>query len=572
MDMTGQLGSRVRAPNHALRFSHAACTASIRYAIVFGSTFAFMLLCMLSASANSAPENKASSSASVVDATHPVAAFDAAAVRARPGGDAGLRGGEAGADRHDALASRESRARQDMVDWTTDYPVAAWYGFSTALLVLMALMVFAFGGWRRTLAQLKRAVERTTSIEIEWQRLYAAVEARERAAQVISAEQAAAAVVQERDRIYRAMRQFVSGPMSALGSLLSSNGTSLPSDQRLLDGRIQFAVRTWVRTVEDMLAPTPAEPRAVVLDEGFMDLRELIDGVVALFSPTAARKGLHLSVSIDRSVGARILADGTRIGQIVFHMLSRAIQAAELGQITIVVRTESLNAGSQRIFISVRDIGAKDASPARQVQAPHPSTSAAGEPPREPYEENDAALALCRWLAQHMCGELAVSSEPGFGMCSTFSAPFAIEQMRVAATPVRSSDPRPQQAADTPLADSLGGTPIESIDRSYLEALSNEGIDLPTFGRSWRQAVHDDLLLMRGLRDKHDVVGLRASLHRLSGAIGLVGAHDLMEALRCASVAQPEPETHAIEVLARRVEALMTQLDRAIDPHRSNLP
>jgi hypothetical protein len=82
----------------------------------------------------------------------------------------------------------------------------------------------------------------------------------------------------------------------------------------------------------------------------------------------------------------------------------------------------------------------------------------------------------------------------------------------------------------------------------------------------------DDLEQMRGVLDRGDIGGLRASLHRLSGAVGLVGARGLMEALRRASVVQPEPEAGAIDALAYRIEGLMKDLDIAIETQRSNLP
>jgi HPt (histidine-containing phosphotransfer) domain-containing protein len=110
------------------------------------------------------------------------------------------------------------------------------------------------------------------------------------------------------------------------------------------------------------------------------------------------------------------------------------------------------------------------------------------------------------------------------------------------------------------------------FDPGYLDALSREGIDLRVFLHGWRQSIRDDLLQMQRLRDSRDVDGLRATLHRLSGAVGLVGAHTLMDALRCASVAHPEPEAPALDAVARRLDALMTELDAAVDPQRSDVP
>jgi hypothetical protein len=45
-----------------------------------------------------------------------------------------------------------------------------------------------------------------------------------------------------------------------------------------------------------------------------------------------------------------------------------------------------------------------------------------------------------------------------------------------------------------------------------------------------------------------------------------------MEALQRSSVAQPEPEADALDMLEKRSEALMKQLCEAIDLHGSNLP
>lgn len=135
----------------------------------------------------------------------------------------------------------------------------------------------------------------------------------------------------------------------------------------------------------------------------------------------------------------------------------------------------------------------------------------------------------------------------------------------------RSDSQAPRQASTGQTARRPASPLSEPFELSYLDALSNEGIDLHTFVRGWRQAMGEDLERMRDLRERRDIGGIRESLHRLSGAVGLVGAHSLMEALRSASVVQPELEAGVIEALAERIESLMMQLDEAIDPHGSSL-
>jgi HPt (histidine-containing phosphotransfer) domain-containing protein len=58
-------------------------------------------------------------------------------------------------------------------------------------------------------------------------------------------------------------------------------------------------------------------------------------------------------------------------------------------------------------------------------------------------------------------------------------------------------------------------------------------------------------------------------LHRLSGAVGLVGARSLMEALRRASTSPLEHNTASIDALTARARTLVTQLEATLCAYRS---
>ncbi|WP_341845723.1 hypothetical protein [Paraburkholderia ginsengiterrae] len=77
--------------------------------------------------------------------------------------------------------------------------------------------------------------------------------------------------------------------------------------------------------------------------------------------------------------------------------------------------------------------------------------------------------------------------------------------------------------------------------------------------------MEDDLEHLAELRREGGVDRLRDLLHRLSGAVGLVGAHSLMEALRRASAAPLEHNASAIEGLMERARTLVAQLERAVN-------
>jgi signal transduction histidine kinase len=531
MNMMKRSGSPVPTRTCARRFSHAARAVSIHDAIAFGSVVAFALLCIVSARADTMPAAVRSTGWDVTNIARPLAAL------------------------------RISDA------------AVAWQCLAVSLSVLMILTTVALVGWCRTRVLLKRAVASARAVENEWQRRFAAVESREQASGVGVASQAFVAANLERERVYAAMRDFVGGPLSAMASLLDelNESSSQPPEKKLV-GKIHVAVRAWARALEDMLASMPIQSRTVVFDETLTDVRELIDGVAALFSHTTAQKGVGLIITVDQSVDALVLADGTRLGQIIFHLLSRAVRITEHGQITVTARAETLNAGSQRIFVSVTAAGADTpASPTCSARMHIPTSFDVPAPAGELRDEEALSLELCQQLTQGMRGELKVSSDAARGTCSIFSAPFAIERPQAfnASHRVNLQKTTPQPIAAEPPADSPVPS-TESFDRNYLDALSNEGVDLRAFIHGWRRSVHDDLQQIRGLRTRHDMDGMRSSLHRLSGAVGLVGAHSLMEALRHASATQRESAGHLLDELEKRIAALMMQLDQAVEPHRSN--
>jgi hypothetical protein len=132
----------------------------------------------------------------------------------------------------------------------------------------------------------------------------------------------------------------------------------------------------------------------------------------------------------------------------------------------------------------------------------------------------------------------------------------------------RPSDSR-EQARDS----GKGVSPcFEPFDRRYLDALIHEGIDLGAFLEGWCVAMRNDLDRLGNLQSEGDFDDLRPLLHRLSGALGLVGAHSLMDALRRVPTTRSEPTCKLIDALAARMRTLIEQLEGVRDEHRSARP
>lgn len=248
-------------------------------------------------------------------------------------------------------------------------------------------------------------------------------------------------------------------------------------------------MRTWAQTLHDLLDITPLESRALVLDESVTNPREVIDGVIALLAPAAAQRGLRPSVSVDQTVATLILADSARLGQIFFHLLNRAIQLNTQGEIAVVVQADLLNAGSQRISIELMDTGNDAVHVAQQpLFGPSADPAFAGEWPAH----LDACLALCQILAQRMQGELSVTNDSTSAIRASFSAPFSVEQWGPSAE-LTSNAQAPLFAIAAPSQDVAASASSEPFERRYLDALSEEGINLHTFLSAWRRSMTGDL-------------------------------------------------------------------------------
>ncbi|WP_027214456.1 Hpt domain-containing protein [Burkholderia sp. WSM2232] len=110
------------------------------------------------------------------------------------------------------------------------------------------------------------------------------------------------------------------------------------------------------------------------------------------------------------------------------------------------------------------------------------------------------------------------------------------------------------------------------FDRDYLNALVEEGINLNAFLDGWSQAMRDDLNHLVESQREGDLQHFRHLLHRLGGALGLVGAHGLIEALRVVRTASGAQDCASIDTLAARIRTLIEQLETVRDEYRSARP
>jgi Amt family ammonium transporter len=174
--------------------------------------------------------------------------------------------------------------------------------------------------------------------------------------------------------------------------------------------KISSAGRHLLTLINDVLDLSKIEAGKLDLQMQVLDVPTLINDVVSMVRPLAARNTNTLSLQVDPLV-RHVRADSVRLRQVLLNLLSNACKFTEHGQVSLHVRLDS-----HQILFEVRDsgIGMTSEQLAKLFQ---PFTQADASTTRK-YGGTGLGLAISRRLMQMMGGDIQVTSEPGQG--STF--------------------------------------------------------------------------------------------------------------------------------------------------------
>ncbi|MEX3933578.1 response regulator [Paraburkholderia phymatum] len=102
---------------------------------------------------------------------------------------------------------------------------------------------------------------------------------------------------------------------------------------------------------------------------------------------------------------------------------------------------------------------------------------------------------------------------------------------------------------------------LEAYDFTALDSLAEQGVDVDSLLRDWRKSMDDDLARLEQCRASGEAQGIRSALHKLAGAVGIVGSRGMMNALQRASAAQQPVDGGLLDGLVAQMRALMIELD-----------
>lgn len=170
------------------------------------------------------------------------------------------------------------------------------------------------------------------------------------------------------------------------------------------------------------------------IESGKMDLEavpvcpdHLIGDVAGLFSAQASKKGLQLATYVSPSVPESIIADPTRLGQILTNLVNNALKFTERGGVKLSLDAKpGKDAGTTRLILCVEDSGIGIRS--EKLDLIFEAFSQADQTTTRRFGGTGLGLSVCKRLVEAMGGAISATSNVGIGSAFRAEIEFLIDK------------------------------------------------------------------------------------------------------------------------------------------------
>ncbi len=225
--------------------------------------------------------------------------------------------------------------------------------------------------------------------------------------------------------------------------------------------------------INDILDLSKIDSGKLEFESAPFSLREAIEDIAALLSPSAAEKGLELAVRIQPDIPAALIGDVGRIRQIVTNLIGNAIKFTEQGQVVADVSGERAE-DVFRVQVEVEDTGI--GIPDEKLGTIFDKFSQVDGSATRTKEGTGLGLSISKLLIDQMGGEIQVESAVGEGSKFICQIPLEIHEQGLTAPQV----PTEYAGSKILVVDD------NKVNRAILEEqLSSWGFEVTTVANGW---------------------------------------------------------------------------------------
>lgn len=256
-----------------------------------------------------------------------------------------------------------------------------------------------------------------------------------------------------KSRFLANMSHEIRTPLNGIiGTIDLLQHTTLNSEQEELMLSLKESSTHLLEIVNDVLDISKIEADKLELFEGPCNLQSIVQQVTAISSPRliALKKSIELSSTIHPSVENEIIADESRIKQVLINLLGNAIKFTETGSIKLEVNANLIDDSLQELHFAVSDTGIGISE--ENIQTLFIPFNQIDSTATRKFSGTGLGLSICRKIIEEMGGRIWVESQLGKGSTFKFIIPVQVNL-------VRKTQQQPQQNT----AGTISGTEIKPL-------------------------------------------------------------------------------------------------------------
>jgi signal transduction histidine kinase/CheY-like chemotaxis protein len=306
-------------------------------------------------------------------------------------------------------------------EWLTPYPSRDIMKIDVLISTTLYLLIIAISVslYKRTY-DMERDNLIKKSIDLEESRQY-----------LSETKQQAEEATKAKSRFLANMSHEIRTPLNGIiGTIDLLQHTTLNTEQEELMHSLRSSSTHLLEIVNDVLDISKIEADKLELFEGPCNLQSIIQQVTAISSPRliALKKNIKLSTKIHPGVENEIIADESRIKQVLINLLGNAIKFTESGSIKLEVSTNLIDDSLQELNFNVSDTG-MGISEEDLNNLFIPFTQIDSSATRK-HSGTGLGLSICRKIIEEMGGRIWVDSKLGEGSSFKFILPVQVNLAR----------------------------------------------------------------------------------------------------------------------------------------------
>lgn len=243
--------------------------------------------------------------------------------------------------------------------------------------------------------------------------------------------QQAEAATKAKSRFLANMSHEIRTPLNGIiGTIDLLQHTPLNTEQEELMLSLRSSSTHLLEIVNDVLDISKIEADKLELFEGPCNLQNIVQQVTAISSPRlkALKKNITLSSNIHPSVENEIIADESRIKQVLINLLGNAIKFTDTGSIQLEVTANHIDESLQELHFAVSDTGIGISE--ENIQSLFIPFNQIDSTATRKFSGTGLGLSICRKIIEEMGGRIWVESQVGKGSTFKFIIPVQVNLVR----------------------------------------------------------------------------------------------------------------------------------------------